>query len=257
MPHVPLAASDRFRGTTARGLFGDVLAELDWSVGEILDAIKRHGLDEQTLVIVTSDNGPWLAYGDHAGSAGPLREGKITAWEGGIRVPFITRWPGKIPPNRSSNEVAMTIDLLPTIARLTGAPLPALRIDGKNIWPLLSGVEGAKSPHEAYFIYFEADGQLQAVLSGRWKLVFPHQYRTLGGQPGGTGGQPVPYLMAETELALYNLSKDVGESKNLADRRPAVVARLQKLAEKARAELGDALTGRTGTGVRKPGRLGK
>jgi arylsulfatase len=256
MLHVPLAVSDPFKGTTARGLFGDVMAELDWSVGEILAALQRHGLDEQTLVIVTSDNGPALAYGDHAGSAGPLREGKLTAWEGGIRVPFLARWPGKIPPNRSSNEVAMTIDLLPTLARLAGAPLPMLQIDGRNIWPLLAGVEGAKSPQKAYFIYFE-EGQLQAVISGRWKLVLPHQYRTLGGQPGGTGGRPVPYSWTQTELALYDLSTDVGETQDVASSQPTVVARLQQLAERARAELGDALTGRTGTGVRPPGRLGK
>ena len=140
MPHVPLFVSDRFKGKTGGGLYGDVIAEIDWSVGQILEAVKRMGLDDNTLVIFTSDNGPWLSYGNHGGSPGPFREGKGTAFEGGVRVPFVARWPGRIPAGASVTDVpAMTIDLLPTLARLAGAAAPSERvIDGRDIWPLLA-----------------------------------------------------------------------------------------------------------------------
>jgi arylsulfatase A len=253
-PHVPLFVSDRFKGKTERGLFGDVIAEIDWSVGEILNALQQHGIDDQTLVIFTSDNGPWLSYGDHAGSAHPLREGKGTSWEGGVRVPFVARWPGQIPPNRLCREPAMTIDLLPTIAGLTGAKLPGHKIDGKDIWPLLRGDATANSPQEAYYIYY-ANNQLQAVLSGEWKLVFPHKYRTLAGRAGGTGGIPVKYENTDTVLGLYNLYDDVGESTNVAGQHPDVLQRLQALADKARGDLGDSLTKSKGDGAREAGRL--
>lgn len=254
MPHVPLYVSDKFKGKAEKGLHGDVLEEIDWSVGEILKAIKQNGLDENTLVIFTSDNGPWLSYGNHAGSAGPLREGKGTSWEGGVRVPFIARWPGKIPPNRVSAEPAMTIDLLPTIAGLIKAPLPEKKIDGLDIWPLLRGDANAKCPHEAYFIYY-ANNQLQAVISGKWKLIFPHTYRTLAGGPGGKDGLPAPYKSAQAELELYDLQNDLSETTNVLDKHPDVVARLQKLAEGCREDLGDSLTKRKGTGVREPGHV--
>lgn len=254
MPHVPLYVSDKFKGKSDKGIFGDVIMEIDWSVGEILKALSQNGIDDSTLVIFTSDNGPWLSYGSHAGSAGPLREGKGTSWEGGVRVPFIARWPGKIPQNRVCGEPAMTIDLLPTIAGLSGAPLPEKKIDGKDIWPLLKGDAQAKSPHEAYYIYY-ANNQLQAVLSGRWKLFFPHTYRTLDGKPGGSEGKPANYANAKTELELYDLQNDLGEKINVADKNPEVVERLQKLAELAREDLGDSLTNRKGNGVREPGRV--
>src|SRR5262249_5419822 len=147
MPHVPLHVSDKFMGKSEQGLYGDVIMEIDGSVGQILAALKRHSLDEQTLVIYTSDNGPWLSYGNHAGSAGPLREGKATTWEGGLREPCIMRWPGKIPPGSVCHEVAMTIDLLPTLAKLASAPLPDHQMDGLDIWPLISAQPGARSPH--------------------------------------------------------------------------------------------------------------
>ena len=184
MPHVPLYVSDKYQGHAQRGLFGDVIEEIDWSVGQVLGALARNGLDERTLVIFTSDNGPWLSYGEHAGSAGPLREGKGTSWEGGVREPFIARWTGVIPAGSVCNEPAMTIDLLPTIAGLIGAKLPERKIDGLDIWPLIAGQGGAKNPHDAYYHYY-ADNELQAVSSGPWKLVLPHTYRTLAGQPGG------------------------------------------------------------------------
>jgi arylsulfatase A-like enzyme len=255
MSHVPLFVSDKFKGKTKRGLFGDVIQEIDWSVGQILQTLERLGLDERTLVIFTADNGPWLSYGDHAGSAGPLREGKGTSFDGGVRVPFIARFPGKVPAGGVCREPAMTIDLLPTIARLAGAELPTARpIDGLDVWPLLSGVKGAASPHEALVFYW--GGALEAVRSGKWKLHFPHQYRTMAGKPGGTGGKPAPYSSGEIGLSLFDLEADPGETTNVADKNPEVVSRLQVLAERAREELGDTTTKRTGKGVREAGKVG-
>lgn len=253
MPHVPLHVSDRHKGKSGQGLYGDVIAEIDWSVGEILKAIQRHGLDEQTLVIFTSDNGPWLSYGNHGGSAGPLREGKGTSWEGGVRVPCVARWPGHVPAGRVCREPGMTIDLLPTFARLAGAELPKNRIDGLDISPILLGQPGAKNPHDAYFFYW--DRHLQAVRSGWWKLHFPHDYRSLAGKPGGKDGKPNPYSQAKTGLALYDLESDPGETKDVAAAHADVVARLTRLADAAREDLGDSATKKEGKGVRAPGRL--
>ena len=253
MPHVPLHVSDKFKGKSERGLYGDVIMEIDWSVGQILAAIKRLHLDAQTLVIFTSDNGPWLSYGDHAGCALPLREGKGTMFDGGCREACIMRWPGKIPAGGTCNELAATIDLLPTIAGLAGAELPKDRIiDGKNIWPLMSGRSGAKSPHEAYYFYWNRE--LQAVRSGQWKLHFPHEYRTLDGPPG-SGGRPGTYKQVKIDLSLFDLNSDISETTNVADKHPEVVKRLQALAEQAREDLGDSNTGREGKNVRQPGRL--
>jgi arylsulfatase A-like enzyme len=254
MPHVPLFVSDKFKGKSERGLYGDVIMEIDWSVGRILDALRKNGLDRDTFVVFVSDNGPWLSYGEHAGSAGPLREGKGTTWEGGIREPCIMWWPGRIPAGRVCPEPAMTIDLFPTIAGLTGATLPKHKIDGLDIWPLISGQPGARNPHDAYFFYYNQN-DLQAVLTDKWKLYFPHAYRTLAGRPGGKGGQPAPYSQARTGLDLYHLPDDIGETNNVAKDHPKIVARLAALAERAREDLGDNLTGRKGSGVRPPGRL--
>lgn len=255
MPHVPLHVSSKFKGKSAQGLFGDVIMEIDWSVGQILGALKKHRLDRNTLVIFTSDNGPWLSYGNHAGSALPLREGKGTCWDGGVRVPFIARWPGKIPKASECKEPAMTIDILPTVAKLVGAELPQHKIDGLDVWPLLSGNPKAKNPHEAYYFYYE-NNQLQSVMSGQWKLQLPHSYRTLAGQPGGRDGTPAPYQQRKLESPeLYDLTADIGETTNLAGQHPEIVTRLEALAEQAREELGDSLTKRTGKGVREPGRI--
>lgn len=254
MPHVPLHASDRFQGKSARGLFGDVVEEIDWSVGQVLDALARHNLNDRTLVIFTSDNGPWLSYGNHAGSAGPLREGKGTAWEGGVREPLLARWTGVIPAASECGEPAMTIDLFPTIARLIGGSLPSHTIDGLDIWPLLSGQPGARSPHESLYFYY-ADNQLQAVSSGPWKLYLPHEYRSLrGGQPGHDGrpGQYKQYRIERPEL--YHVVDDLGETTDRAAEQPELVQRLLSVAEKARAELGDSLTQRTAAGARPVGR---
>ena len=251
-PHVPLFVSAKFKGKSERGLYGDVIMEIDWAAGEILDALRKHGLDEKTLVIFTSDNGPWLSYGNHAGSAEPLREGKGTTFEGGHRQAFIARWPGKIPANSVCDEPAMTIDIFPTIARLTGAEPPAHKIDGRDIWPLLAGEPGAKSPHHAYFFYY-GQNELQAVRSGDWKLFFSHIARTMLGQEPGKGGLPGKYRAFPVTPALYNLREDLSEARDVAGQNPEVVKRLTALAEGIREDLGDALAKRRGSGVREAG----
>jgi arylsulfatase A len=191
MPHVPLHVSDKFRGKSKQGLYGDVIMEIDWSVGEVMKALSKNGLEKNTLVIFASDNGPWLSYGNHAGSAGPLREGKTTCWEGGTRTPCIMRWPGKISGASVNDSLFMSIDLLPTIAKSIGAELPRQKIDGLDILPLLTKKTGATNPHDAYFFWYE-NNQLQSVISGdgRWKLQLPHAYRTLNGKSGGKDGIP-------------------------------------------------------------------
>ncbi|MBI3822739.1 MAG: sulfatase [Planctomycetes bacterium] len=239
MPHVPLFVSERFKGKSEAGTYGDVVMELDWSVGQILQAIADVGIDDNTLVIFTSDNGPWLSYGNHGGTAGVLREGKGTTWEGGVRVPFIARWPGRIPADKTQPEPAMTIDMLPTIARLTGAKLPAGKLDGKDITPLLMNEAGAKSPHEAYYFYW--NNELHGVRSGPWKLYFPHSYRSLEGGKAGADGKPAAYKQLNVGLELYNLDADLSEKMDVAARNPEVVRRLQGLADRMREDLGDSL----------------
>lgn len=253
MAHVPLFVSDKFRGKSERGLYGDVMMEIDWSVGQILSTLKRLDIDRKTLIIFSSDNGPWLSYGDHAGSAKPLREGKGTTFDGGQRESTIMRWPGLIPAGTVCKEPASTMDILPTIAKLTGAELPAHTIDGKNIWPLMSGKRGVKSPQEAFF-YYRGYG-LEAVRSGKWKLHLPHAYRTLAGREGGTGGQPARYEQAEIGLSLFNLENDICEQNDVSAQNPKVVKRLLSLADKMRQELGDSSKKMKGSSRREPGRL--
>lgn len=253
MPHVPIFASSRVRGKTGFGLYADVIAELDWSVGEVLAALKRHHLEENTLVIFTSDNGPWLAYGNHAGSAGPLREGKQTSWDGGVRVPCLMRWPGRLPAGTVSDAALMSIDLLPTIARLAGAALPARRIDGRDVWPLLAGESGAANPHAAY-LFYNRRNELHAVLTGdgRWKLQLPHVYPTLDGRPGGRDGVRAEYQNARVEHpGLYDLRGDIGETTDVAAAHPEIVQRLLAVVAQARADMGDALVGRKDPGAAK------
>ena len=253
MPHVPIFVSDKFAGKTERGLYGDVIAEIDWSVGQIMAALDEYKLAERTLVIFSSDNGPWLSYGEHGGSAGPLREGKGTAWDGGVRVPCIMRWPGRVPAGSVCREPAMTIDILPTVAKLAGAALPKLLIDGLDIGPLLAQPTVARSPHEALYFYWGAE--LHALRSGQWKLHFPHPYQSIVGQPRASGGKPVTYAKATTELALYDLATDPGEQHNVAADHADVVSRLSALGEQARVDLGDSLIKRRGANLREPGRV--
>jgi len=229
MPHVPLFVKDKNKGITKKGLYADIMWEIDWSVGEIIKSLKDNGIDENTLVIFTTDNGPWLSYGNHAGSAKPLREGKGTAWEGGVRVPCIMRWPKKIPSEKICSTPAMTIDILPTIAELTGSDLPNHSIDGKSIFPLMKGNPQAKSPHEAYFFYWGAN--LHAIRKGNWSLHLPHSYRSLKDQPG-KDGIPSKYIQKSTGIALFDLKNDIGQKEDLSEIHPNIVERLKNLGEK-------------------------
>lgn len=253
MVHVPLHVSERFRGKSGAGLFGDVMMEVDWSVGEILGALRTHRLERDTLVLFTSDNGPWLSYGDHAGSAKPFREGKGTMFEGGCRVGCIAWQPGRIPAGTVCREPAMTIDVLPTVAHLIGAEPPTRPIDGKDITPLLTGEPGAVPPHEALYFYY--DRWLHAVRWKQWKLHLPHGYRTLDGKPGGTAGRPAPYVQKRLELSLYDLTTDPGETTDVKEAHPDVVATIQALAEHMRDDLGDEAVKRPARGAREPGRI--
>ena len=254
MVHVPIYVSDKFKGKSKAGLYGDVVMELDWSVGQVNKALERNGLTENTLVVFTTDNGPWLNFGDHAGSAAPLREGKGTMWEGGCRVPTIMKWPGVIPAGTTCDELASTIDLLPTIANQIGAKLPEHKIDGLDIIGLMKD-PNSKTPHE-YFYHYYSRGELHCVRDSRWKLHFPHAYQTLNGRQAGTGGVPAKYKKVKLEqMELYDLKNDISESNNVFDQHPEIVERLQKAAEISRADLGDKLQKRKGSGVRRSGKL--
>jgi arylsulfatase A-like enzyme len=253
MPHVPLGVSDKFRGHSEQGLFGDVLEEIDWSVGELLAALDRNGLAENTLVIFTSDNGPWLNFGNHAGSTGGLREGKGTAFEGGPRVPAIMRWPGRIEAGSEFLGMASTIDILPTLAAISGAALPEAPIDGVSLVPVLEGDQTA-DPREEFLFYY--GGELRGIREGKWKRVFEHRTRSYVGVEAGMDGLPGPYAFPTVPAALYDLERDVGETTDVSDAYPEVVARLEALAEEARESLGDRLQGRRGSEVRPPGRRG-
>ncbi len=245
MPHVPLGVSDRFRGQSRQGLYGDVIMEIDASLGEILGTLERHGIAETTLVLFTSDNGPWLNFGNHAGSAGPLREGKGTIWEGGVRVPFIARWPGVIPAGAVCGRLAASMDILPTVATVAGAPLPARRIDGVNILPLLLGDPQA-APRREFYYYYGTD--LKAVRRDRWKLHLPHLDQTYEGFTPGRDRWPGSTGRAATGLELYDLEADIGERRNVAAEHPEVVRRLRELATAAWLDLGDGA--HRGRGIR-------
>ena len=264
MPHVPIAASEAFSGQSEHGIYGDVISEIDWSVGQILQKLDELGLDENTIVFFTSDNGPqvwegsesgwvWTPENDgretrgeigyRSGSTGPLSGRKNTTWEGGMRVPMIARWPGRIPAGTVSHELATTMDLLPSIAAITGSSLPDdVRIDGYDIRPLLMDAPGATTPYVAFYYY--RDDRLQAVRSGQWKL---HVYRPEWEDEDDRGAR---------EPLLFDLVADVAETNDLASQHPSVVEQLESLAEAARADLGDAATDREGRNVRPVGRLG-
>lgn len=254
MPHVPINASAKFKGKSKQGLYGDMMMEVDWSVGEIMKALKTNGLDKNTLVIFTSDNGPWLNFGNHAGSSGGLREGKGTIFEGGHRVPCIIRWSGIVPSGIVTNKLSSTIDILPTIASICNLKLPDNQIDGVNILSILENVKG-DSPRK-YFYYYYNKNSLKAVRRDDWKLVLPHPSRSYekflpanDGFPGKTDeNNPMP-------LALYDLRRDPAERYDVQSLYPEIVAELQKTAEIAREDLGDDLTNRIGKNVREIGKL--
>ena len=268
MPHVPLFVSDKFRGKSEKGLYGDVIMEIDWSVGQILNTLNKEGLDENTFVIFISDNGPWISYGDHAGSAGPLQEGKTTTFDGGQRIPCIMRWPGKIPNGKICSEFASTMDLLPTFANLTNASLPKKHIDGKDIWPLISSQPYATSPHEAFYYYNV--WRFEAIRSGKWKLHLPHKYFSM--VKPGTNGFPGINDWKEIDLSLFNLANDPGEHNDVSAQHPEIVERMLLLSKNAKLDLGDAekkvvegldfFESRTfyrikGENIREPGRITK
>ena len=253
-PHVPLYVSDKFKGKSKRGLYGDVIMEIDWSVGQVLAALKENKIDNNTIVIFTSDNGPWLSYGDHSGCAYPLREGKGTALEGGQREPCIIRYPEKIKSGRVIDVPMMAIDILPTIAKITGANLPQNKIDGKDVWDIWTG-ESHTSPHEAYYFYYNVN-ELHGIRYGKWKMYYPHKYRTLGEREGGKNGIPVEYeIKTIDQIELYNLADDISETMNVAAENSDVVEIIQALGNKMRSELGDALTNKIGTENRPSGKI--
>ncbi|MEJ6601341.1 MAG: sulfatase [Opitutaceae bacterium] len=255
LPHVPVGASENFKGKSDYGPYGDTIEEIDWSSGEIFAKLKELGLDENTLVIFTSDNGPWIEPThapmgskrdgepfiplDHSGSALPLKGWKMSAWEGGSRVPFIARWPGQIPAGRQSAELLSTMDLLPTFAHLSGAKLPTWEIDGHDASAFLRG-ETATSPREDYFYY--AGCMLTGVRAGKWKLVLPRE-----GNPAGTGwwGRLIEQI---PETLLFDLDQDPAEASNLANVHSDIVQSLLQRIDAAREELGDLEN--TGNGVR-------
>ena len=243
MPHQPIAVSEKFEGKSELGLYGDVIMEIDWSVGQILKALKINEIDKNTLVIYASDNGPWLNYGEWGGSAGPLREGKGTMWEGGARVPCIMRWPKTINSGRINNKIAATIDIYPTIADIVGHKKFKNKIDGVSLMPILEELPEAEPRNELYYYY---DKELIAVRKGKWKLVFPHTYRSYENVEPGKDLHPGPYGRGKAGLELYDLANDIGERVDLAQTYPDVVMDLEILGEKARSILGDKLTDRIG-----------
>ena len=254
LPHVPLAASAKFKGKSARGIFGDVMTELDGAIGQVLDELKKQGLDKNTLVLFISDNGPWLNYGDHAGSSGGFREGKGTSFEGGHRVPCLVRWPGVVPAGRVCNKLLAAMDILPTVAKLCGAHLPKNRIDGVDWIALLKG-DNTVTPRDHFYYYYRKNS-LEAVRQGDWKLVFAHPGRTYEGFLPGQNGKPGPITEThEFSTALYDLRRDPGERYDVREQHPDLVAKLEKLAEEARVDLGDDIQKRTGANVREPGRV--
>ena len=226
MPHIPLYASEPFEGTSPRGLYGDVIEEIDWSVGQLVAALDRLNLTDNTVVIFTSDNGPWLPFKRDGGSAGLLRGGKGTNWEGGQRVPFLVKWPGHVPAGSVQREVSTAMDLLPTLAGICGAALPADRaLDGHDVAPLWRGEPAAKSPTR-HFLYYKNQGGLAGVRRGPWKL-----------------------LLDKSEL--YHLEHDPRENWNVAKQHPDVVQALQQLAVDLDAEItANARPTRTVTALR-------
>ncbi len=253
MGHIPLGVSDKFRGKSEQGFYGDVMMEIDWSVGEIENALEANGISENTIFIFTTDNGPWLNFGNHAGSAGGLREGKTTSWEGGQRVPFIIKWPGKTPAGTICNKLGCAVDILPSFAKIAGASLPPLKIDGVDITELWKGNNDAEPRDNILFYY--GKNNLNGVRKGNWKLVLPHTWQSYNTEPGkdGYGGKRISMKVEKPEL--YNMMRDPGEQFNVIDYYPEKAAEIMQLVEAAREELGDLNVGlEKGTGNREIGR---
>jgi arylsulfatase A-like enzyme len=242
--HVPIHPGPDFRGKSSNGNYGDWVEEADASVGRVLEVLRELKLQERTLVLFTSDNGPWLTQGKNGGVAGPLRGGKTSTYEGGMREPTIAWWPGRIAPGTACDAVAGNIDLLPTFVTLAGGTLPGDRkIDGADLSPLLLG-QGKESPREAHY-YFNGT-RLEAVRFGPWKL-------SVAPQAEGTGkAKAAADAKAPFTPALYNLNDDIGETTDVAAQHPEVVKRLQDLAARMDADLGAT---KAGPGVRPPGKV--
>ena len=249
-PHVPLYVSPKHKGSSEQGMYGDVIQEIDWSTGEVLAALDTAGATDNTLVIFTSDNGPWMVYGNHAGGVGPLQGSKGTCWDGGVRVPCVMQWPAKLKAGSVIKTPLMTIDLLPSITKLIGAKLPEKKIDGKDAWKVICG-EQSEPVQEAYFFWYQRN-DLEAMRMGKWKMQFPHRYRIAPENPGNDGYSG-KHDFGKTGLELYDSEADPGESKDVAADHPEIVAKMKALADKKRTELGDQLTKVKGTENRKPG----
>lgn len=254
MAHIPLGVSDKFKGKSEQGMYGDVMMEIDWSVGQVMKTLKDNKLTDNTIVIFTTDNGPWLNYGDHGGSAGGLREGKLTNWEGGQRVPCIVKWPGEVPAGKVCNQLACAVDLLPTLAAVTDGKVSDNTIDGVDISTLLKG-DYTTSPRETILYYFGVNN-LNAVRKGNWKLVLPHNYKSYDGKPGKDGAAGWTSKKEVKTPELYNLRRDPGEQYDVYKHYPEKVEELMLVVEEARAELGDLNVGiKKGSGTREPGRV--
>ena len=233
MPHVPLFCSEKFKGKSKAGLYGDVMMEIDWSVGQIVSALEEAGVADNTLVMFSSDNGPWVSYGNHAGKT-PFREAKGTSFDGGVLSACIMKFPGRIKAGTSSTRAFCSVDILPTLAHLAGAELPDNTIDGRNVWDLIVGKANAENPHDYY--PFSTGANFEGVISGdgRWKLHLPHAYRTLA-EPG-KDGMPGKYAINKMELSLFDMKNDPCETTNVLEKHPQVAAKLKTLAMRHRQE---------------------
>ncbi len=252
MPHVPIAASKKFKGKSKQGLYGDVIMELDWSLGEIVKTLKKNNILENTMIIFTSDNGPWLNFGNHAGNTAGLREGKGTVFEGGQRVPTIISWPKVVKKSTISNKLVASIDLLPTITKIVRGKLPKHTIDGVSILDLLKGKN--TNPRDHFFYYYKKNN-LEAVRKDQWKLILPHESRSYKNVMPGIDGHKGNYSKLKLNYELYNLRRDPGERYNVIKKYPKIAQSLKDLAENAREDMGDEATGRKGKNRRKPGRV--
>jgi arylsulfatase len=241
MGHIPLGVSENFRGKSEQGLYGDVMMEIDWSVGEISEALKKNNITDNTIIIFTTDNGPWLNYGNHAGSSGGLREGKTTSWEGGQRVPFIIRWPGKTPAGTVCNKLACAVDLLPTFAAIINGKLSDNKIDGLDITSLWKG-DFESNPRQT-ILYYYGKNNLNCVRKDNWKLVLPHTWDSYNAEPGNDGHNGKRIKMDIEIPELYNMMRDPGEQYNVIEYYPEKAEELMLVVEKARKELGDLNVG--------------
>lgn len=237
MPHIPLYVSEKFKDHSEKGIYGDVIEEIDWSVGKINETLRELELEENTLVVFATDNGPWLIFGDHGGSAYPLREGKFTTFEGGQRVPCLMKWPKVIPSSSECKELASTMDILPTVAEISGASLPPHKIDGNSILELISGKKDAKSPTQAFYYY--RGWNLEAVRVGKWKLHLPHDYnKVIESEDGNVHGRK--NIKSEIGLSLFDLSKDIGEENNVVEENQDIVKFLLGKVEEMKKDLGSS-----------------